>query len=185
MHKSDQEKAEIINLEIKELRLQLAAAQTARAGYQGELERATRTLEHAGYTDTGGTMWQPPLGAAWASDTEGLLMNKMWNLIHEAARKGFVLTIDLVPLKPLAMGHYNMRPDVRPARVRAEPIDRNPKPDPEPFVMVLHPDTREVEALFNGVDIDKAHNVEQVHLRREDGTLSGMVITKRTEGDHG
>jgi hypothetical protein len=69
--------------------------------------------------------------------------------------------------------------------VRAEPIDRNPKPDPEPFVMVLHPDTREVEALFNGVDIDKAHNVEQVHLRREDGTLSGMVITKRTEGDHG
>lgn len=47
------------------------------------------------------------------------LLERAYDLIDEARDAGQVLTIDLVPLKPLAMGHYEMVADLRPARERA------------------------------------------------------------------
>lgn len=38
-----------------------------------------------------------------------------YHLISEAARLGLVLTIEQVPRKPLAMGHYDSVVSVRPA----------------------------------------------------------------------
>ena len=40
-------------------------------------------------------------------------------LVQEAERLGVVLTIEQVPLKPLAMGHYETVVGVRPERNRA------------------------------------------------------------------
>lgn len=40
-------------------------------------------------------------------------------LIAEAQRQGLVLTIEQVPLQPLAMGHYETVAGVRPARTKA------------------------------------------------------------------
>ena len=40
-------------------------------------------------------------------------------LIELAQGMGFVVTIELKPIKPLAMGHYQMVADIRPARERA------------------------------------------------------------------
>lgn len=47
-------------------------------------------------------------------------------LIAVAQRCGFVLTIDIQPRQPLAMGNYDTVVDLRPARVMAEPIVRQP-----------------------------------------------------------
>lgn len=44
----------------------------------------------------------------------------------EAREDGFVLTIETKPRKPLAMGHYDIVVNVRPARVLDEPIVRQP-----------------------------------------------------------
>lgn len=41
---------------------------------------------------------------------------KLEMLIEEARADGVVLRIDLVPRPPLAMGSYDMTPDVRPHR---------------------------------------------------------------------
>jgi len=40
-------------------------------------------------------------------------------LIQLAAKDGFVVTVELKPLKPLAMGNYETVVDVRPARVKS------------------------------------------------------------------
>ena len=40
-------------------------------------------------------------------------------LVQEAERLGVVLTVEQVPLKPLAMGHYETVVGVRPARSKA------------------------------------------------------------------
>lgn len=52
------------------------------------------------------------------------LLQRAYDLIDEARNAGQVLTIDLVPLGPLAMGHYEMVADLRPKRERAQPIER-------------------------------------------------------------
>lgn len=41
------------------------------------------------------------------------------SLISRAAEMGFVVSIDQVPKLPLAMGHYEHRVEIRPARIRA------------------------------------------------------------------
>lgn len=51
------------------------------------------------------------------------LLERVYDLIDEARDAGQVLTIDLVPLKPLAMGHYEMVADLRPKRERAQPVN--------------------------------------------------------------
>lgn len=40
-------------------------------------------------------------------------------LVQEAERLGVVLTVEQVPLQPLAMGHYETIVGVRPAREKA------------------------------------------------------------------
>lgn len=45
-------------------------------------------------------------------------------LIHMAEQAGAVVTITLHPRQPLAMGNYDMVAEVRPARVMAEPLNR-------------------------------------------------------------
>jgi hypothetical protein len=47
------------------------------------------------------------------------LLQRAYDLINEARDDGQVLTIELVPLDPLAMGHYEMVADLRPKRERA------------------------------------------------------------------
>jgi hypothetical protein len=44
------------------------------------------------------------------------LQHRLEELVEHAKQQGFVMTVDLVPLGPLAMGNYTMRPEVRPAR---------------------------------------------------------------------
>lgn len=50
--------------------------------------------------------------------------NRAERLIAEAADDGVIITVDLVPNRPLAMGNYKQVVDVRPRRVLATPIDR-------------------------------------------------------------
>lgn len=45
-------------------------------------------------------------------------------LIADAAADGVIISIALVPNRPLAMGNYTQVVDVRPRRVLATPIDR-------------------------------------------------------------
>jgi hypothetical protein len=47
------------------------------------------------------------------------LEQSLRDLLLYAQRRGFVVEVCLVPLRPLAMGNYAMAPDVRPARERA------------------------------------------------------------------
>lgn len=48
------------------------------------------------------------------------LIRKTLDLMGEVDRAGFVVTIETVPQKPLAMGKYFMACSVRPARERAK-----------------------------------------------------------------
>lgn len=45
-------------------------------------------------------------------------------LVDMADLAGVVVTISLHPRQPLAMGNYKMVADVRPARVMADPLNR-------------------------------------------------------------
>lgn len=44
------------------------------------------------------------------------IKHEVARVCHLAQAHGFVVTVDLKPCEPLAMGSYNMRIDVRPAR---------------------------------------------------------------------
>ncbi len=221
-------------LEDQDLHAELASMKSHMGQLGDRLKRAERTLNHDGYTDRGGSLWIPPLGPAWVDNPEAMMMSRLWHLIEDAKRNKLVITIDLVPNKPLAMGNYEMRPDVRQARERATPRDpyENDTPEQkdqrafytgtqwtpeqrkalvehsgsaltppsllakigqtaapldnvadttqEPFIMLLHPDNREVANLFKGVDIDKAHGAAQYSVSI--GALAEMSGAGYTSG---
>lgn len=58
-------------------------------------------------------------GHAMRERAPGYIEDQAAALVAEAARFGLVLTIEQVPLQPLAMGHYETRVSVRPARGKA------------------------------------------------------------------
>jgi hypothetical protein len=49
---------------------------------------------------------------------------RLRSLIRQARDKGYVITVDLESLEPLAMGNYCMIEDVRPARNSAQPSSK-------------------------------------------------------------
>lgn len=55
-------------------------------------------------------------GHARRDQAPDFFTRKLLQLVAEAARDGLVLTLEQVPLRPLAMGHYETRVSVRAAR---------------------------------------------------------------------
>lgn len=53
-------------------------------------------------------------GAQADMDTVAGFQKRLAALCEEAAEKGVVLTVECVPLLPLAMGNYSMQPLARP-----------------------------------------------------------------------
>jgi hypothetical protein len=100
-------------------------------GLKFDLERAKRALLSAGFEDFGGEEWKPPINLEAAdlyhvlkdSKPAKPLLQRAYDLIDEARAAGQVLKIDLVPLEPLAMGHYEMVPNLRPKRERAPTVE--------------------------------------------------------------
>jgi hypothetical protein len=56
-----------------------------------------------------------------------MLERRLSELLAEALYRGYVVTVETAPLRPLAMGHYRMVGYVRPARVLDTPIFRRKK----------------------------------------------------------
>ena len=49
------------------------------------------------------------------------IAEQLAEVLHRAHARGFVIDVQLVPTQPLAMGHYRMLGNVRPARKVAAP----------------------------------------------------------------
>lgn len=58
-------------------------------------------------------------GHAWREAAPDYYRKLLAETVAEAARDGLVLTVEQVPLQPLAMGHHTTVVSVRPARKKA------------------------------------------------------------------
>lgn len=62
------------------------------------------------------TRSEDPDGTPTFHAVESSIANELYRLLRRAELCGFVVTVDLVPNEPLAMGNYRMIGHVRPMR---------------------------------------------------------------------
>ncbi len=94
-------------------------------------------------------------------------------LVSQAEAQGLVLTIEQIPLRPLAAGHYRAEVSVRQARVRAEPR--------HPFDL---DDACRAAMERLTTSIDEAVN-EARHDHAVEGVLARMAMEERHHGPRG